>query len=67
MDDVPREIGDLRLDVQMLRTLIDATLNGGVSGDDVMLHALANVLYDRRTRLDALERTLLNQEAASDQ
>ena len=67
MDDVPREIDDLRLDVQTLRTLIDAALNRGISGDDVMLRALANVLYDRRTRLEELERALLSHDSESEQ
>jgi len=67
MDDVPREIDDLRLDVQTLRTMIDAALERGVSGDDVMLRALANVLYDRRTRLEELEQALLNHDIESAQ
>jgi len=67
MDDVPREIDDLRLDVQTLRTMIDAALERGVSGDDVMLRALANVLYDRRTRLEELEQALLNHGIESEQ
>ena len=65
MDDVPREIDDLRLDVQTLRALIDAALARGVSGDDVMLRACANVLHDRRTRLEELERALLNDDSES--
>lgn len=56
MDDVRREIDDLRLDLQTLRTLIDVALERGVGGDDVMLRACANVLHDRRTRLEGLER-----------
>ena len=63
MDDVRREIDGLRLDLQTLRTLIDVALERGVSGDDVMLRACANVLHDRRTRLEGLERALLNHEA----
>jgi hypothetical protein len=63
MGDVHREIDDLRLDVQTLRTLIDVALDRGVSGDDLVLRACANVLHDRRSRLEGLERTLLNNEA----
>ena len=65
MDDARREIDDLRLDVQTLRTLIDLALERGVSGDDVTLRALANVLHDRRTRLEALERALGSDETDS--
>jgi hypothetical protein len=66
MDDVRREIDDLRLDVQTLRALIDLALERGVSGDDVVLRAYANVLHDRRTRLEGLERALINQETDSE-
>jgi hypothetical protein len=58
MEDLHREIDDLRLDVQTLRAVIDAALERGVRGDDVMLRACANVLYDRRTRLEELEQAL---------
>jgi hypothetical protein len=51
------EIEDLRLDVQTLRTMIDLALDrGGVNGDDFLLRACANVLHERRTRLEQLER-----------
>jgi hypothetical protein len=61
MDDVRREIDDLRLDVQMLRTLIDLALDKGGS-DDLMVRACANVLDERRTRLEELERALVNDQ-----
>lgn len=62
MDEVRREIDDLRLDVRTLRALIDAALDRGVSADDVMLRACANVLYERRSRLEELEQALLHLE-----
>jgi hypothetical protein len=65
MDDLRREIDDLRLDIQTLNTLIDLALDKGVSGDDIMLRACANVLHERRTRLEQLERAqLIDDEAA---
>jgi hypothetical protein len=62
MDDLGREIEDLRLDVETLRTIIDLALDRGVSGDDITLRACANVLHDRRTRLEELERARLSNE-----
>lgn len=62
MDEVCREIDDLRLDVKTLRALIDVALDRGVSADDVMLRACANVLYERRSRLEELEQALLHLE-----
>ena len=63
MDAVRLEVDDLRLDIETLRTLIDVALDEGVSGEDLVLRACANVLHDRRSRLEGLERTLLNNEA----
>ena len=65
MDDLSREIDDLRLDIQTLRAIIDLALDNGVSGDDIMLRACANVLHERRTRLEELERArVIDDEAA---
>jgi hypothetical protein len=66
MDDLSREIDDLRLDIKTLRTIIDLALDKGVSADDIILRACANVLYERRTRLEELERAqLIDDEAAA--
>ena len=54
-DNVIREIEDLRLDIDTLRTMVDFALVRGVSGEDMVLRALANVLYDKRRRLSELE------------
>jgi hypothetical protein len=67
MDDLSREIDDLRLDIQTLHTIIDLALAKGVSGDDIMLRACANVLYERRTRLEELERAQLIDDEAAEQ
>jgi hypothetical protein len=68
MDDLSREIEDLRLDVQMLRTMIDLALDRGGSGDDITLRACADVLHERRTRLEELERaTLINHQSDAEQ
>lgn len=65
MDELSREIEDLRLDVQTLRTIIDLALDRGATGEDFMLRACANVLYERRSRLEELERAeLLKANAA---
>jgi hypothetical protein len=65
MDDLSREIYDLRIDIQTLHAVIDAALGRGVSGDDFMLRACANVLHKRQARLEELEREqLINDEAA---
>ena len=66
MDDLSREIDDLRLDIQTLRTIIDLALDKGVSGDDIMLRACANVLQERRTRLEELERARVIDDEAAD-
>ena len=66
MDDLSREIDDLRLDIQTLRAIIDLALDKGVSGDDIMLRACANVLHERRIRLEELERArVIDDEAAA--
>jgi hypothetical protein len=65
MTDVPSEIDHLRFDAQILRTMIDAALARGASGDDVILRACGDVLYDRRTRLEELERALPNHDSKS--
>ena len=56
MDDLSGEIDGIRLDIQTLRTMIDAALDNGAGGDDPLLRASADVLYERRARLDQLER-----------
>jgi hypothetical protein len=56
MVDLSREIDDLQLDIQTLNTLIHLAFQKGVSDDDFMLRACANVLHERRTRLEELER-----------
>ena len=62
MEHLRREIEDLRLDIQTLRTMVDVALDSGVTPDDLMLRACANVLYDRRTQLEDLERALTNHQ-----
>jgi hypothetical protein len=59
MKDRAQEIDDLRLDIETLRAMIDVALDKGVGGEDVFLRACADVLYDRRKRLDELERVTL--------
>ncbi|HZG35498.1 MAG TPA: hypothetical protein VEY87_06590 [Gaiellaceae bacterium] len=49
----PPDADDLRDDVHLLRTLIDAALDNGA--DHRLLHALSDVLRDRRERLEQLE------------
>ena len=56
MDDLSGEIDGIRLDIQTLRTMIDAALDNGAGGDDLLLRASANLLYERRARLGQLER-----------
>lgn len=56
MDDLSDKIDGIRLDIQTLRTIIDAALDNGASGEDLLLRASANVLYERRARLEQLER-----------
>jgi len=53
MDDPSREIADLRLDIEALRAVIDATSNG-VAAPDALLRACANTLYERYARLARL-------------
>jgi hypothetical protein len=67
MDELSREIDDLRLDIQTLRAIIDLALDKGVSGDEIMLRACANVLHERRTRLEQLERAQLSDDEAAEQ
>lgn len=55
MDDLSGEINDIRLDIETLRTMIDLALDRGVGAEDLLLRASANVLYDRRARLEQLE------------
>jgi hypothetical protein len=43
---------DVRLDIQTLRVLIDLALDKGEDG--IMLQAFANVLTERRERLEKL-------------
>jgi hypothetical protein len=50
------ELDDIRLDIEVLRALIDAALDRGVHGSDPLLRAIAAVLQDRRHRLEQLSR-----------
>ena len=52
------EADDLRLDIETLRSMIDVSLDEGARGDDPLLKACADVLYERRARLDQLEAAL---------
>ena len=54
MKDCAQELEDVRLDIETLRTMIDLALDGGARGEDILLRACANVLYDERRRLDEL-------------
>ena len=56
MNDRAQELEDVRLDIETLRTMIDLALDGGARGEDILLRACANVLHDKRRRLDELER-----------
>jgi hypothetical protein len=56
MDELTREIDDLRLDIATLRAMIDLALDQGRGGEDPLLRASANILYERRARLEQLER-----------
>ena len=51
-----QELEDVRLDIETLRTMIDLALDRGARGEDMLLRACANVLYDKRRRLNELER-----------
>jgi hypothetical protein len=62
MDDLSGAIDDLRLDIETLHVLIDHSLDNGVGGEDIMLRACANLLNERRTRLEQLEQA----DAAAD-
>jgi hypothetical protein len=59
MKDRAQELDDLRHDIETLRTMIDVALDNRAGGEDVFLRACAGVLYDRRKRLDELERVTL--------
>jgi hypothetical protein len=56
MADLIGEIESTRLDIETLRTMIDLALDNGIGGEDPLLRACADVLYERRTRLEQLER-----------
>jgi hypothetical protein len=59
---VEKELDDLRLDIEVLRALIDAALDRGVRGDDPLLRAIASVLQERRHRLEQLSETTMPQQ-----
>jgi hypothetical protein len=63
-EDLEVQIEDLRYDVQTLRTMIDVALDRGTSADDTFIRACANVLHERRLRLEELERVKLDADAA---
>jgi hypothetical protein len=48
------EIRDLRLDIDALNVMIDASLARGVMPDDIVLRACTDVLADRRASLARL-------------
>ena len=56
MDDLSGEIDDLRVDIKTFRALIDSVLDKGADGDEILLRACADILYERRNRLNQLER-----------
>ena len=56
MDDLSREIADLRVDIHALTVLLEASLERGAQSDDVIPRAYTNVLRERRSRLAELER-----------
>lgn len=58
MDGGAKELDDLRLDIETLRTMIDLALDNGATGDDTLLKACADVLYERRRRFDQLAATM---------
>jgi hypothetical protein len=51
------ELDDLRIDIETLRTMINTALDNGGDGESHFLRACADVLYERRSRLELLERT----------
>ena len=53
--DVVTDMNELRSDITVLRGLIDAALDRGVPHDDLLLHACATKLRERRERLDAIQ------------
>ncbi len=69
MGDGADELDDLRLDVETLRALIDLALDNGAGGDDVILKAFADVLYERRSRLEEIEHAIrwTNEERVRDE
>jgi len=56
MHDRADELEELRLDIEVLRALIDAALDRGVRGGDLLLRACAATLQERRNRLERLEK-----------
>jgi hypothetical protein len=44
------------VDIKTLRALIDSVLDKGADGDEILLRACADILYERRSRLNQLER-----------
>ncbi len=52
--DAAQQLDDLRLDIATLQTLIDAFLDRGAGGEDLLLRACAATLQDRRHRLQQL-------------
>jgi hypothetical protein len=59
MKDHAAELEGVRLDIETLRTMIDLARDKGVGSEDMMLRACAEVLYERRKRLDELGRITL--------
>ena len=60
MDGGAKELEDLRLDIETLRTMIDLALDKRATGDDTFLKACADVLGERRRRFDQLAATMGN-------
>jgi len=50
------EINDVRLDIDVLNVMVEASLTRGTQPDDVMLRACTNVLAERQASLGQLER-----------
>jgi len=55
MKEHARELDVVRLDIETLRAMIDDALDRGAGGEDIHLRACAQLLYERRRRLDELE------------
>jgi hypothetical protein len=51
---IDKELEDLRLDIEVLRALIDAALDRGVKGEDPVVRAIVSVLQARQNRLQRL-------------